>query len=47
VLVTAVAVALKPADMHNVGYMLIVAFASLTILPFATAPLGIAWNRHR
>ena len=41
------AIALRPADLPVVAYPMILAFSSLSIMPFATTPLAIAWNRHR
>ena len=41
------AVWLAPPDLPKVAYAVIVAFFALAILPFAAAPLAIAWNRHR
>ena len=41
------AIALRPADLPVLAYPMILAFSSLVIMPLATTPLAIAWNRHR
>ena len=41
------AILLLPADVHFIVYPSILAFASSVVLPFASMPLAIAWNRHR
>lgn len=46
-LLNGVAWLLKPAGLTFVAYPLLLAFTALVILPFATTPLAIAWNRHR
>lgn len=46
-LLNGVALLLKPAGLTFVAYPLLLAFTALVILPFATTPLAIAWNRHR
>jgi hypothetical protein len=38
---------LGPSDLRVTAVPSIVAFAALVVLPFATTPLAIAWNRHR
>ena len=42
-----VGIAIRPADLPVVAYPMILAFSALVILPRATTPLAIAWNRHR
>lgn len=42
-----VAIALRPADLPVMAYPMILAFASLVIMPLAATPLAIEWNRHR
>jgi hypothetical protein len=42
-----VAYLLRPAELPLDILPMIAAMAALVILPFATAPLAIAWNRHR
>lgn len=39
--------ALLPTDSQRFEYPLVFAFAALAVLPAATLPLAIAWNRHR
>jgi hypothetical protein len=39
--------ALLPAHTQRFEYPLVFAFAALAMLPMATLPLAIAWNRHR
>jgi hypothetical protein len=46
ILVTA-AILLRPTDVHFIFYPLVFIFAALFVLPFASTPLAIAWNRHR
>ncbi len=41
------AITVSPMPMHFTLLAAIFAFASLVVLPFATMPLAIAWNRHR
>lgn len=41
------ALLLKPAVLGLSAYPLMLAFTALVVLPFATTPLAIAWNRHR
>jgi len=38
---------LLPADAHIIFYPTIILFAAFVVLPFASMPLAIAWNRHR
>jgi hypothetical protein len=38
---------LSPSRLPIMVYPAIVAFAELAVLPFATIPLAISWNRHR
>ena len=40
-------IATRPADLPVVAYPMILAFSALVIMPLATTPLAIAWNRHR
>lgn len=46
-LLNSVALMLKPTGLTFVAYPLLLAFTALVILPFATTPLAITWNRHR
>ena len=39
--------AFLPADTQRFEYPLVFGFAALAVLPVATLPLAIAWNRHR
>jgi len=41
------ALLVKPSELPFVAYPLMMAFTALVVLPFATTPLAIAWNRHR
>jgi hypothetical protein len=41
------AIATSPIQLELGSYFTMAAFASLIVLPFATSPLAIAWNRHR
>lgn len=41
------AIILRPVPLSLVAYFVIQAFAALVVLPLATMPLAIAWNRHR
>ena len=41
------AIALSPVQLDFSICIAIFAFAALIVLPFATTPLAIAWNRHR
>ena len=41
------AIMLRPGNLWIVAYPMIFAFAALVVLPFASTPLAIAWNRHR
>ncbi|MDA1230137.1 MAG: hypothetical protein O2856_05135 [Planctomycetota bacterium] len=41
------AIAMRPMDLPPLSYPMILAFAALVILPVATVPLSISWNRHR
>ena len=45
--IVVLAVVTKPANVPVVGYALIAAFAALAMVPMATAPLAVSWNRHR
>ena len=45
--IVVVSIALRPTDLWIVAYPMIVAFAALVVMPWATAPLALAWNRHR
>ncbi|HUP77395.1 MAG TPA: hypothetical protein VM260_02460, partial [Pirellula sp.] len=38
---------LGPFQLSFVSYLIIIGLASLTVLPFASTPLALAWNRHR
>lgn len=44
---TTFAIVLRPPALGFFAYPLISSFAALAVLPFATTPLAIAWNRHR
>lgn len=46
-LLTIGGIMLLPAGSHYLAYLMVIAFAVLVVLPFATMPLAIAWNRHR
>lgn len=46
-LMAVVAYLLRPAELPLDVLPVIAAAAALVVLPFATAPLAIAWNRHR
>lgn len=41
------AIVFTPSELPPIAYLMIVAFSALIILPMATAPLAITWNRHR
>jgi hypothetical protein len=41
------AIAFEAKTLPLLAYPMIMAFAALFMLPFATIPLAIAWNRHR
>ncbi|MEJ7594084.1 MAG: hypothetical protein WKF77_21295 [Planctomycetaceae bacterium] len=41
------AIAIRRADLPVMAYPMILAFFALVIMPLATTPLAIAWNRHR
>ncbi len=47
VLIAIVAIAFSPMRLPLIAYPAIIAFAALVVLPFATIPLAIKWNRHR
>lgn len=44
---TAFAILFRPPALGFFAFPLISSFAALVVLPFATTPLAIAWNRHR
>lgn len=44
---TVLALLLQPPGLAAAAYLWIPAFSALVILPLATTPLAIAWNRHR
>ncbi len=41
------AIVLAPFALFPTAYLMIAAFAALVVLPMASFPLAIAWNRHR
>ncbi len=41
------AILLRPVDVHFIFFPLVILFATFVVLPLASAPLAIAWNRHR
>lgn len=41
------AILLRPTSVPFIVYPLARAFAALAVMPFASMPLAIAWNRHR
>lgn len=45
--VVSAAIALRPMPLFFAGHLVILAFASLVVMPIATVPLAIGWNRHR
>ncbi|MEZ6033638.1 MAG: hypothetical protein R3C17_11130 [Planctomycetaceae bacterium] len=45
--IVVMAIALQPRELSMTAYFMICAFAALVVLPIATTPLAIAWNRHR
>jgi len=45
--IAAVAIAIAPRDLSITAATVITAFSALAVLPLATIPLAIAWNRHR
>jgi len=45
--IASLGIATRPADLPVVAYPMILAFSSLVIMPLATTPLAIKWNRHR
>jgi hypothetical protein len=47
ILIVVVAILLAPWKLVPLAYLAILGFAALTVLPFATIPLAISWNRHR
>jgi len=47
VIIAVIAFMLRPTDLPLLAYPMIAAFSALIVLPIATAPLAIAWNRHR
>ena len=46
-LLTAVGLLLRPAELPAAVYPWLLSFTCLVFLPFAVTPLAIAWNRHR
>jgi hypothetical protein len=47
VALTLLALLLRPPGLAIAAYPWIPAFVALVILPVATTPLAIEWNRHR
>lgn len=47
IILAVIAFMLRPAELPLVAYPLIMAFSALIVLPVATAPLALAWNRNR
>ena len=45
--IVVMAIVLQPRELSMTAYVMICAFAALIVLPIATTPLAIAWNRHR
>lgn len=42
-----IAIAIAPKDLSIAAVSVIAAFSALAVMPLATIPLAIAWNRHR
>jgi hypothetical protein len=46
-LIAGIAIYFAPMELFSTSYLMIAAFAALVVLPIATTPLAIAWNRNR